>query len=206
VIGRYSKFDAPLFAKYTHEEDKLVWPARKTFGKIRRALAKSEFKFATTLLVRVKAMSVMSSPIFYSKEGDIRLQLIFSHIGTRRTLVNCILISHMRSGAIFVTHNLQAPIAAFYVPPFEACQRQFSAVKNLINIHVKRIKKSPKKALCLCGENCLQTINDEQSKLEEANIAHGYCELVDGRANTTISFFGRYRLWVKTLLSGYFGL
>ncbi|MDR0679931.1 MAG: hypothetical protein LBF42_02755 [Puniceicoccales bacterium] len=206
VICRYAKFDFPLFAKYSSEGSELIWPAGKIFEKIRQTLAKNEFKFAATLVVKVEATPVMSAPIFYSDDGCIRLQMTFSHFDGGRTFVNCVLVSHLRNGAIFVTHNLQSPIAAFYVPPFEAHQKQFSMVKNLISSHKKRIKKSHWETMCLCGENCLQAINDEQLRLEEANIAQGYCEQVDGRTNAAISFLGRYRLWTKGLLATYLGL
>jgi hypothetical protein len=92
------------------------------------------------------------------------------------------------------------------VPPFEAWKRQFSTVENLIQEHGKHLKKAQKEAMCLCGENCLRAINGEQLLLEEANIAQGYCERVDGKVNVAISFPGRYRLWLRSLLAIYFGL
>jgi hypothetical protein len=201
-----SALDFPLFIKYTHEEGRLVWPEGKAFEEIRQALVRNEFKFAATLAVKIGSTSMLLAPIFYSSDGAMRLQLLFPNVGARRTLSHCILTSYMRSGAIFITHNLQAPISVFYVPPFEAWKSRFSTVEGLIRKHGERLKKSQGKAMCLSGENCLRALNGEQLKLEEVNIAHGYCEWVDGRANVTISFPGRYRLWVKSLLSAYLGL
>jgi hypothetical protein len=112
----------------------------------------------------------------------------------------------MRSGAIFVTHNLRTPISAFYVSPFEPWKNQFSMVEKLIREHGEHLKKAQKEAVCLCEENCLRAINGEQLMLDEANIAQGYCERVDGKVNVAISFLGRYRLWLRGLLATYFGL
>jgi hypothetical protein len=115
------------------------------------------------------------------------------------------LVSYARSGTILVTHDLQSPIAFFYVSPFEAHQRQFATVEGLLTSHSKRLK-GQKNLVCLAGENCLEAINGEQSKLEEINIARGYCECLDGKVNATISFLGRYRLWVNGLRLSYLGL
>jgi hypothetical protein len=194
-----------LFVKYEHEDDTLVWPVGKVFEKIRKTLAQYEFKFAKTLAVKIGTTPVMISPIFYSDDGNVRLQLIFSCFSTGLTFINCLLISYARSGAILITHNLQSPVASFYTPPFEAHKKQFSTIKGLLDSHRNRVGKQ-KNLICLAGEDCLQAINGEQIKLEEANIAHGYCEQADGKTNTTISFLGRYRLWVNSLTLSYLGL
>jgi hypothetical protein len=206
MVAKYSALDVPLFIRYTHEESKLVWPAGKTFKNILQTLIRNGFKFAVTLVAKIESTPVLITPTFYSGDGTIRLQLVLAGRPTKNPLVNCILISHMRSGAIFVTHNLQTPISAFYISPFEIRKKQFSTVENLIREHSEHLKKSQKEAMCLCGENCLRAINGEQLMLEEANIAQGYCERVDGKVNVAISFLGRYRLWLRGLFAAYFGL
>jgi hypothetical protein len=205
IIAKYTKLDLSLFIRYEPRDDTLTWPAGKVFEKIRQTLARYEFKFAETLAVTIGSAPVMISPIFYSSDGNVRLQLVFSCFDAKRIFTNCMLVSYARNGTILVTHDLQSPIAFFYVPPFEAHQRQFATVEGLLISHSKRLKEQ-KNLVCLAGENCLEAINGEQSKLEEANVARGYCEYLGGKINATISLLGRYGLWISSLRLSYLGL
>jgi hypothetical protein len=208
LVCIYAKLNfPPPFMGYSREEGNLIWPAGKEFEKARQVLARNEFKFATTLIAPIDDSIEMSIPIFYSSNGNVLLWLRFPfHPYLKRTIVDCMLISYLRNGTTLITHNLQAGFTSFYIPPFDPCQRQFATVQGLINKHNRRIKKSQKNALCLFGKGCLQMLNDEKSRLEEANIAYGYCERREDCAGVALSFFGKYRLWVKTLLSEYLGL
>lgn len=205
LIRIYSHIDFPLFPRFLPESDTIVWASGKHAQSVRSMIEKAGFKFSETLAIKSETISIMISPIFYSKRGHIRLQVLFPGFQKARSLISFILTTYLRNGTILVTHNIQSPAAIFFVPPFKARFYNIASIKALINIHKRRIKKHLKNAFCLSGENCQQVINHEQLLLEESNLANGNCTQIDGYSNVNLSFSGRYQLWVSVLRMSYIG-
>lgn len=206
IIRLYSKIDFPLFPHFEHESDTIMWPQGKYAEKIRETFAKLGFKFAETLAIKITSTAIIIAPIFYNPKGDIRLQVLFSNFAKKRTLINFILTSYLRNGTILVTHNLQSTVASFFAEPFKSNFKSTSSIDALLKHHKKIVKKYSKQTFCLSGEDCKQAINNEQILLEKANLANGNCERLDNRTNVTISFVGRYKLWINSLRLNYFGI
>ncbi|MDE6431831.1 MAG: hypothetical protein K2L13_00330 [Opitutales bacterium] len=205
LIRLYSKIDFPLFPKFSLESETIVWMTGKYAQKIRSMIQKAGFKFSETLAIKSPTISIMLSPIFYSKRGHIRLQVLFPNFPKKQTLINFILTTYLRNGTILVTHNVQSPASAFFAPPFRAQFFNIASIKTLINIHRNRIKKHMRHTFCLSGENCKQAINHEQVLLEQANLANGNCIKPDGHTSINLSFAGRYQLWINMLRINYIG-
>lgn len=205
LIKMFSQIDFPLFPRFSPESETIVWANGKYAQNTRTAIQEAGFRFSETLGIKTDTMSIIISPIFYSKHGYIRLQVLFPNFRKKHTSISFVLTTYLRNGTILVTHNIQSPSSMFFAPPFEARFFNIASVRALIKLHKKRIKSCLRQAFCLSGENCQQVINHEQLLLEEINLSNGNCTQSDGHEHINLSFIGRYQLWINMLRLSYIG-
>ncbi len=205
MIKRFSQLHFPLFPRFSAESETIVWPIDERSQNIREIIQNAGFKFSETLSIKAAYISILISPIFYNKSGNIRLQVMFPNVKKKHTAISFVLTTYLRNGLILVTHNLQSPISLFFSKPFISKLKKTNSIEVLIKYHKKLIKKHLKNALILSGEDCLQAVNNERELLENTNISNGNCEKSTESNYVSLSFIGRYKLWSRTLKLTYFG-
>lgn len=203
LTGLLTSMEIPLFPRFQSCDNKFVWPIGKFFDKQRTSILKEEFEQSTLLKVGNNGTACMFSPIFYSKDSKIRLQIMFDVFSTKRPFLNCILTSFLESGEAIITTNMQTLFVSFYPKTWKIIRTSTASLKNLIKLHRRQI--SEKTLTEFQRENTIESLNTEQFNIESENCRDGLCERSNNSANTIMTFAGRYQLWCDMLSYSYLG-
>lgn len=203
LTGLLTTMEIPLFPRFQPCENQFVWPIGKFFDQQRTSILKEEFEQSTLLKVGNNGAACMFSPIFYSKDSLIRLQIMFDISSTKRPFLNCILTSFLGSGEAIITTNMQTLFVSFYPKTWQITRTSTASLKKLIELHKKQIAN--KTLTEFQRENTIDSLNTEQFNIESENCRDGLCERSNNSSNSIMTFAGRYKLWCDMLSYSYLG-
>lgn len=203
LTGLLTSMEIPLFPRFQSCDNQFVWPIGKFFDQQRTSILKEEFEQSTLLKVGNNGAACMFSPIFYSKDSRIRLQIMFDVFSTKRPFLNCILTSFLESGEAIITTNMQTLFVSFYPKTWKIIRTSTASLKKLIALHKNQI--SGKTLTEFQRENTIESLNTEQFNIESENCRDGLCERSNNSSNTIMTFAGRYQLWCDMLSYSYLG-
>jgi hypothetical protein len=198
-----SQIDIPIFPKFSQCDENFIWPMGEVFDSARRAIFAYGFNEKALLKVGNEKLFAARSPVFYSDDRRSRLQVIFDSFSGSRSFVNCILTSFTTDGSAVVTNNLQTIFASFYPQSWDVKRYPMAPLEYILKTHSARIMG--KDTVEMSTDSSWNSINTEYHQIELANCNFGLCEKLGDNDHITLTFAGRYRLWVDLLNYAYLG-
>jgi hypothetical protein len=161
--------------------------------------------FHEDIMLKVGTSNIVGiySPVLYSEDKKIRMQVIFSTAHPSYTFISYILKSCTTSGETIITSNFQSAMSCFYPESWSVKKLPMASIEKLLEIHNNRIEG--KDLELFENKNSLEELNLEQFQIETENCNAGFCERTEGN-KTAITYYGRYRLWCDMISFSYIGI
>lgn len=203
MTGMLSKIDLPLFPRFYTCDESFIWPIGKMFESQREIIKSAGFHEDIMLKVGTSNIVGIYSPVLYSEDKKIRMQVIFSTAHPSYTFISYILKSCTTSGETIITSNFQSAMSCFYPESWSVKKLPMASIEKLLEIHNNRIEG--KDLELFENKNSLEELNLEQFQIETENCNAGFCERTEGN-KTAITYYGRYRLWCDMISFSYIGI
>ena len=202
LTGLFSRLDFPLFPRYRLYDGHLVWPTGKVFQRLLSFIQSHHFEQKSVLKLG-EGILVAYSPVYLSEDRKMRLQLSFDFLRPQSSKFNCIFVSFEDPIKAIVTHNMHSLFSTFYPEYWDVKQCALSSVEQVLACHKARIAR--REVVALPDEDMATAINAEQALIESINCENGLFEQRPDYNHISLTFAGRYRLWVDLLWYSLFG-
>ena len=207
AIAAYSKSSLPLFPSFEKNETGDEWPAQRSFIGLREWLRREEFTRIAAIRAEVLESMVLRQSIYQSKDGMVRVQVMFLPHRSGKVAACYNISSQTRDEQRLITDNQFLPYGGFFPESWSVERKPWTrSIEVLLKRHEKRMRESDMEFV-RWEDDPLIDLNDQQRILERINTDLGFLfprhmQEEFGKITTQ----GRYRVWKEIWLLSYFGL